>query len=244
MALIECYECSKQISDAAAACPSCGAPVKKKVSEGYIPPKHNKPVAPTRKLGILLIIGILVFPYIFSWFLLRKGYSVNARTFGFCWLGLFIVMPYLSSHKTSAPSSYATSTTTSVEDAVAREARDSAAKKEAARREQAEIASLTMFTAPQIAQAYEANTVAADQIFKNKRFRVSGVISSINTDFLGKPYITLKGGVNQFMEPQFGFDKDQMNVVAGLRKGQKVVLACEGHGDVAKTPMSGDCQLL
>jgi len=29
MALIDCYECGKQISDAAPACPSCGAPKKK-----------------------------------------------------------------------------------------------------------------------------------------------------------------------------------------------------------------------
>ena len=34
MALIKCYECNKEISDAAAACPSCGAPKKRKT---YIP---------------------------------------------------------------------------------------------------------------------------------------------------------------------------------------------------------------
>ena len=34
MALINCYECSKEISDAAQACPSFGAPKKKKT---YMP---------------------------------------------------------------------------------------------------------------------------------------------------------------------------------------------------------------
>ncbi|MDP6892011.1 MAG: hypothetical protein QF731_02430 [Verrucomicrobiota bacterium] len=34
MALIKCYECSKKVSDAAAICPSCGAPKKRKT---YIP---------------------------------------------------------------------------------------------------------------------------------------------------------------------------------------------------------------
>lgn len=32
MALIECYECGKQVSDSAAACPNCGAPVKQNLS--------------------------------------------------------------------------------------------------------------------------------------------------------------------------------------------------------------------
>ena len=32
MALIECYECHKKVSDSAAACPNCGAPVKQKSS--------------------------------------------------------------------------------------------------------------------------------------------------------------------------------------------------------------------
>lgn len=32
MALIKCYECQKQVSESAAACPHCGAPVKPKPS--------------------------------------------------------------------------------------------------------------------------------------------------------------------------------------------------------------------
>ncbi|MCJ1886086.1 OB-fold putative lipoprotein [Pseudomonas sp. LA21] len=237
MALIECYECNKQVSDSAAACPNCGAPVKKKVSEGYIPPKVNTPVAPpARKVSILLIIGIAVFPYVFVWFLLRKGHSGLARAIGFGWLAFCIYMPYMN-----APNKSVSTTSTSSSSTGPSEYE----KKEIARREEMErLNALPLVSAAQIAQAYEENTVAADQMFKDKWFRVSGVVDSINTDFLGKPYITLKGGVNQFMEPQFGFDKDQASIVAGIRKGSKVVLACEGHGDVAKTPMSRSCKLM
>lgn len=239
MALIECYECSKQISDAAAACPSCGAPVKKKVSEGYVPPKLNKPVVPQQRVGLLLAIGIFFLPFIFGWVLLQRGYSNTARGMAFGWLILWFVLPSWNGSKNttrSTSSSVASSTTSGPSEYE---------KKEIARREEkARLNGLTLISASQLAQAYDENTVAADQMFKDKWFRVSGVVTSISTDIFGKPYVTLKGGVNQFMEPQFSFDKDQAYVVAGLRKGTKVVLACEGHGDVAKTPMSGDCKLL
>lgn len=195
----------------------------------------------------MLVIGILVFPYIFAWFLIRKDYSVNARTAGFCWLGLWVVLPFM--HGTD--NSYMTSRSSSSEVYAARETKDADAKRakevkfaDEAARQQREIASLPLVTASQIAQAYEENTVAADQVYKDKRFRVTGAISSISTDFLGRPYISLRGGVNQFMEPQFSFSKDSASQIATLKKGNKVTLACKGRGDIAKTPMSDECLLL
>ncbi len=38
MALVECIECGKQISDRAASCPGCGAPVKGMISVAVSPP--------------------------------------------------------------------------------------------------------------------------------------------------------------------------------------------------------------
>ena len=107
-----------------------------------------------------------------------------------------------------------------------------------------EMASIPAITASGIAVAYNENTVAADQQFKGKKFKVSGVIVDISTDFMGDPYVTLRGGVNQFMEPQFGFEKSDAAQLANLKKGSKVTLICIGKGDVAKTPMSGSCSLL
>jgi len=46
------------------------------------------------------------------------------------------------------------------------------------------------------------------------------------------------------MNPQFAFDKKQGNILANLRKGDKVVLICTGKGDIAKIPMSDSCMLL
>lgn len=105
------------------------------------------------------------------------------------------------------------------------------------------IASLPAFSASDLARAYDENTVAADAMFKGKKFKVRGVVSDINTDIFGNPYLTLRGGVNQFLEPQFSFDKGSAAQLAVLRKGRTVELVCVGRGDIAKTPMSGDCIL-
>lgn len=58
--------------------------------------------APTRKVSLLLAIGIIFVPIIFAWFLLRKGYSGLARGIGFCWLALTVIM-YAASPKQDAP---------------------------------------------------------------------------------------------------------------------------------------------
>jgi len=47
--------------------------------------------APTRKVGILLGIGIFVFPLIFAWFTLRKGHSTSSRVVAFVWLVLTLI---------------------------------------------------------------------------------------------------------------------------------------------------------
>lgn len=105
----------------------------------------------------------------------------------------------------------------------------------------ASAAPLQEYGAQQLAQAYDRNTVAADQQFKGKRFKVTGTVYSINTDMFGSPYVTRRGGGNQFMEPQFELDEKHANYAAGMQSGMRIRLLCTGRGDVAKTPMSKDC---
>lgn len=107
-----------------------------------------------------------------------------------------------------------------------------------------EMAGVPAITAANIAAAYNENTVAADQQFKGKKFKVRGTVNDINTDFMGDPYITLRGGVNEFMEPQFGFDRSEAAQLINVKKGSTVTMICVGKGDIAKTPMSGSCLLL
>jgi len=103
--------------------------------------------------------------------------------------------------------------------------------------------SIISTTAQELASAYDANTVEADMKFKGKSYYVSGVVESINTDFLNQPYLVLDGRVDEFMQPQFIFDNSSgKDRLASLRRGMGVMLICTGAGDVAKTPMSNNCK--
>jgi hypothetical protein len=98
-------------------------------------------------------------------------------------------------------------------------------------------------TAQDIAAAYNGDVVAADMKFKGKRFRVNGVITNINNNMLGNPYLVLDGGVNVFSDPQFDFDKSDISTFTHLRKSMLVTLICTGQGDIVKTPMSDNCSM-
>ena len=79
MPIMNCPDCQKEMSDSAPACPNCGKP--------------NARIAPVkRSVSVLLGVGIFFIPLIFSWFTLRKGYSVFARVISFLWLVLSIAI--------------------------------------------------------------------------------------------------------------------------------------------------------
>ncbi len=58
----------------------------------------------------------------------------------------------------------------------------------------APIEEVIEITAQQLYSDYDANEIAADQKYKGKLLKVTGVINSIGTDILGDPYIVLTGG--------------------------------------------------
>lgn len=109
---------------------------------------------------------------------------------------------------------------------------------------QQEAAQMPTVTPSDLVTAYEANTVAADQRFKGRKFKVTGIVSDINTDFAGNPYLVLRASGNPFMLPQFSFDDAANEQLAKVRKGTKVTLVCVGRGDVGKVPMAGKCALI
>lgn len=46
----------------------------------------------SRKVSVLLGLGIFFLPYIFSWFTLRQGYTTLARVVSFGWMIILILM--------------------------------------------------------------------------------------------------------------------------------------------------------
>lgn len=82
MPMIDCQECNKAMSDSALFCPNCGKP-------------NAKDTTGKRSVSVLLAVGIFFIPLIFSWFTLRKGYSVLARGLSFSWLVLSIAILFI-----------------------------------------------------------------------------------------------------------------------------------------------------
>lgn len=223
MALIDCGECGRMASDQAAACPHCGVPI----APSLVSPQlaFGDLTVARRSVGFWLGLGIFLVPMIFAWFLLRKGHSTTSRIIGFGWLAFALFAALGHDGKDVAPGNSTSPTSVLSQSAKVPQPAEP----------------LREYSAQQLAAEYERNTVAADQRYKSKRFKVTGVVDSINTDLFGNPYVTLRGGVNQFMEPQFKLDSAHRNYAAGLQQGLRITLVCRGRGDVAKTPMSDEC---
>lgn len=70
-----------------------------KTYPGFTPTVTNIPRTKKRKVGLILGFGILIMPYIFSWFTLRKGHTKKARVIAFLWL-TFALLVGLAQEKT------------------------------------------------------------------------------------------------------------------------------------------------
>ena len=64
---------------------------KPKPVEPIRPPAGNRSTPPGREIGPLLGLGIVFFPWIFAWSLLRQGYSDSKRIAAFGWLVILLV---------------------------------------------------------------------------------------------------------------------------------------------------------
>ncbi|MES3024927.1 MAG: hypothetical protein V4857_25425 [Pseudomonadota bacterium] len=110
--------------------------------------------------------------------------------------------------------------------------------------ERAWMQALPTVTAHELALAYRTNAATADKDFRGRPFMVSGMVVSISADAMGDPFITLRGGTSEFLQPQFGFDRSARQALSKLKTGVEVSLKCTGKGDVAKVPVADSCTLL
>jgi len=96
----------------------------------------------------------------------------------------------------------------------------------------APVPQIIEITAAQLYAEYEANEIAADQKYKNKMLKVTGVLSSISKDILGSPYIVLTGGGEyEVWGVQCTFSSAYEPQLAKLTKGQQVTVTgkCKGY---------------
>lgn len=71
----------------------------------------------------------------------------------------------------------------------------------------------------QIADAFEANAIAATERWRGKPMAVTGTISIMSIDVWGTPYIVLEGGVRKYLT-----DKKEIESIKQARTGQTITL--------------------
>lgn len=99
-------------------------------------------------------------------------------------------------------------------------------------------------TAAQLYSDYEANEVAADSKYKNKKVEVSGTISNIGKDILDTPYVALVVSPNNpIFSVQCMFDKSAQSQLANLTKDSKITLTGIVSGKMANIIVK-DCSIL
>ena len=186
----------------------------------------------TRKVSVLVGLGIFLFPLIFAWFTLRAGHSTLSRVVSFIWLALSIIFVFATPDSSSStasqnePSALVSST---------EQAQDAPVEQQAP--------AAIQISARELHQHYEANEVAADRNFKGQVIEISGSVQSIDSglgdganvpfnvgDEYGLASVTASGDTN--------FD----NYAASLSKGQQITLRCVGAGEVIGQPFLNNCQ--
>jgi RNA polymerase subunit RPABC4/transcription elongation factor Spt4 len=77
---------------------------------------------------------------------------------------------------------------------------------------------------------YEENEVKADNLYKGKTVRITGIINDIGTDVLDEPYITFAGDEYGFTGIQIYFNKAERGKIADVSKGRTVTIVgkCDG----------------
>jgi len=95
-------------------------------------------------------------------------------------------------------------------------------------------------SAVKLASDYKANEVSADQLYRNKVLRVSGVVDGIKKDFSDDPYVVLRTG-NQFLGVHARFEEE--SGLAGLTPGKEIVVRCLGNNVIMGSPMLKNCIL-
>lgn len=115
--------------------------------------------------------------------------------------------------------------------------------KEAALRPQ-EMLDLTRIDLQKTAREYEAdfdaNEIAADQLYKGKKILLSGSIESINKDIAGDGYLTLRS--NSPLGVQARLSDEGMRGAAQLEKGTLVYLVCDPGTRIATVAMANNCR--
>jgi len=106
----------------------------------------------------------------------------------------------------------------------------------------AEPVETTAVSSVELARAYNANEVNAQNTYGGKTLDVTGTITGVKLDLFNNPVIEMEG-INEFLPVQATFDKSYSEKVSALSKGQEITVRCTGITEVISAPMLSGCSL-
>ncbi len=78
---------------------------------------------------------------------------------------------------------------------------------------------------------YKANEVGADNKYKDKWIKTSGIVGDVKKDIVGSLYVTLGTGKTlEIPQIQAFFEDENNSKLAQLKKGQKLTVVCKVDG--------------
>jgi hypothetical protein len=117
-------------------------------------------------------------------------------------------------------------------------AKEDAAKVSAA----AHVPQERQITSVQLAQAYDANEVSAQQFASAGPLQVTGRIEAIELDFSDDPVVRLQGK-DDFSHVSVYFDESASDATAALSKGERLTVVCSEISEVIGYPQLKNCVL-
>lgn len=94
-------------------------------------------------------------------------------------------------------------------------------------------------------QAYKANEVNGDNLYKGKLVEISGTVDSIGKDLLDEAYVTFQTNEQvSFDKVQCMFNKTEESILAQLKKGQAIKVQGTVSGVTIGSVIIKNCKIL
>lgn len=151
------------------------------------------------KMSFPILLGTIILPFVFIWIVLWKKYSLKVKLFSILYLLVLISAVNLSSHRLEQADQSLTS--------------DASSKK------------FEQATADFLWSEYNANEIAANLKYANKRMKISGVVKEVIKDAFDNNIVVLKG-VEYSAAMYAYFDDSHIPALSNLQKGQTIEIVC------------------
>jgi ribosomal protein L37E len=227
MAIIRCRECAHQVSDQAASCPSCGAPITPNIKSRSRARQRVMKVLVT--LMTVWTLGTLLWLIPPSW---ARDELITGARWTLQRLNRNIEQVPTSDHRNATTESQRPQANTNAPLPTVPDATQPALA----------LRSVYRTTAEELYRDYEANAVATQTRIGTSLVRLNGSIAEIDQDTAGRPVVKLWTGKDSAAAMTLG--ENQRAAAAQLYKGEAVDIECDKIGGGDAVLQGSDCTLV